>query len=117
MWRDLMFASLVAGGAVLLSASSVWADGKPQLPADHPLAKLKPGMSQQAVEKILGKPAKLTDGGVIGEDGTRFATYYLAIPNYPGQQLMTVHYRLIKGEWNFHEWRGPHIPNDPRGGK
>jgi hypothetical protein len=119
MWRDVMLASLVglvAAGAILLPAPPGRADpvGEKQpvqLPADHPLAKLKPGMPQKAVEEVLGKPARLTDGGVIGEDGTRFATYYLAIPKYPGEQLMTVHYRQDKGAWVFSEWRGPHFPD------
>ncbi|MBI2808174.1 MAG: hypothetical protein HYX68_24575 [Planctomycetes bacterium] len=119
MWRYVILASLVglvAAGAILLPAPPGRADPVPdpvgerqpvQLPADHPLSKLKAGMTQQAVEKILGKPDRLTDGGVIGADGTRFATYYLEIPKYPGKQLMTVHYRQDKGAWVFSEWRGP----------
>jgi hypothetical protein len=114
MWVSLI--GLISGAAILLLAPSGRADpvGEKQsvrLPADHPLSKLKAGMTQQAVEKILGKPARLTDGGVIGADGTRFATYYLEIPKYPGKQLMTVHYKQVKLEWTFTEWRGPHFPD------
>jgi hypothetical protein len=119
MWREVMLASLVGlvvARTILLPAPSGRADpvgeNQPvQLPADHPLATLKPGMTQKAVEQTVGKPARLADGGVIGEDGTRFATYYLAIPKYPGAQLMTVRYRPDKGGWAFSEWRGPHFPD------
>ncbi|HEY8504538.1 MAG TPA: hypothetical protein VIL46_08140 [Gemmataceae bacterium] len=38
----------------------------------------------------------MTDRGVIGEGGGLFATYYLQIPNHPGEQLLTARYRRTK---------------------
>ena len=64
--------------------------------AGHPLAKQPPGRSRTEVEKVLWKPAKVTDRGVIGEGGGLFATYYLQIPNHPGEQLLTARYRRTK---------------------
>jgi hypothetical protein len=80
----------------------------------HALGKLKRGMSRKEVERILGRPARLQDDEDMTEKGnipTQVGTYYLRLPKHPGEQLMTIHYRKVKGAWVFHEWRGPHVPD------
>jgi regulator of replication initiation timing len=84
------------------------------LTSGHPLGKLKVGMSQKEVEQILRRPERRRDEEEPSNEGafpTKVATYYVRIPNHPGEQLMTVHYRQDKGRWAFHEWRGPHFPD------
>jgi len=84
------------------------------LTSGHALGKLKVGMTQKEVEQVLGRPARLKDDEEPSNEGafpTKVATYYLRIPNHPGEQLMTVHYRQDKCRWVFFEWRGPHFPD------
>jgi hypothetical protein len=83
--------------------------------ARHPLAKVREGMPQRRVERILGKPARVEAGEKAMARGgtvpTRVATYYVRLPGQDGQHLITVVYLQSKPGWVFSDWEGPHVPD------
>jgi len=71
------------------------------------------GMARERVEEWLGKGTNEKSEGIIGGSPKRSFVYYRCRLNeYPGTQLMTIHYENRDGIFHVTEVRGPHIPND-----
>lgn len=81
----------------------------------HPFAKLKPGMTEGEVEKLIGKPERVDDGDRRNGGKwvpVRQASYHVVLSDKKTGYLMTVEYRKGKGGWAYRDWDGPHVPND-----
>jgi cell division protein FtsB len=81
----------------------------------HPFAKLKAGMAEAEVEKLIGKPEKVSEGE--WSEGSKpipfkTATYYVKRKGGQSGYLLTVEYHKVKDAWVYQDWAGPHIPND-----
>lgn len=76
------------------------------------LPHVKQGMLLAEVKDLLGPPVSLKDGGIIGDEGTVFATYFARLAKGPaGRQMMTVHFKQGDKRVTVIEVRGPHFPD------
>ena len=81
----------------------------------HPFTKLKAGMSEAEVEKLIGKPERVNDED--RQDGgkwvpVRQASYLVTLAGKKTGYLLTVEYRKGRGGWTYHDWGGPHVPHE-----
>jgi hypothetical protein len=82
------------------------------------LKHLRPGMTREQVEALIGPPHYRPPDWRADQDfeedgeGTFGAIYYCAVPGYPGNQMMSVEYDIRARPFKFIKVCGPHIPGD-----
>lgn len=76
------------------------------------LPHLKPGMTRNQVEKLIGPPHAPVDVKIAEMEATEDVIYYTRQAGMPGFQLMSVRYDTRKRPWRFVKVIGPHKRED-----